>query len=88
MENKKLCGNCKYFAQYYIKSNCRFTPVCEGRCLLKQVDSNPRIFFKAACNKWESMEILLQQRKDSIKNVIINISKKLDEIATLLTDKE
>lgn len=86
--NQKQCGNCRYFSEFYVKYNCRFIPTNCGRCILKRVDCHLFRGNNPACNNWENREILLQERRQSINKAILNISKKLSEIAAVLTDKE
>lgn len=88
MENERKCGDCRYFSQYYVKFDCRFMPVNRGKCKLKRVGRNFCSTDNPACNKWENGEVLQKERKEAINDAIINISKKLNEIYSVLTEKE
>lgn len=63
-------------------------PVNRGKCKLKRVGRNFCSTDNPACNKWENGEVLQKERKEAINDAIINISKKLNEIYSVLTEKE
>jgi len=79
----KSCENCRYFVSYYTKCKTRYYKTFNGYC-----HENTRKKKPVLCDKWESADILKEERQQSVKKALINMSERLDEIALILKDEE
>ena len=79
---EKSCENCRYYVKHYRKDKLRYKEVNCGHCSERM---NKKLVL---CDKWESADILKEERKLSIKKALINMSERLDEIALILNDGE
>jgi len=82
-EIKKSCGNCRFFSQHYSKQGIRYSPVYCGHCINR---NNKKMMPLGVCDFWEDITILKEERKKVIKESLIDMAEKLDEIAMILKD--
>ena len=78
---EKTCKNCKYFVQHYIKHKRYLLKVECGHC------KNGHKYGKA-CGKWELIEPQKEERRKSIKALLEDINKSLEEIRMILQSDE
>lgn len=79
---EKSCKNCCYYSQHYTKQGTRYHTVFCGHCLNRNNKKMKPVF----CELWEDMAILKEERRQSIKEVLIDMSDRLNEIALILKD--
>ena len=93
MENSKDCENCRYFLKHYAKYPSDYLKYlgcghCTHPSKRKRVTKNRRVYNnKPACEFWEPQKIQDDKRKESIKNTIQRMHKKLNDIALILSDE-
>ncbi|MDE6105049.1 MAG: hypothetical protein K2G38_05165 [Clostridia bacterium] len=92
MENSKDCENCRYFLKHYAKYPSNYLKYlgcghCANRKKVKRVTDRKIITNGKACELWEPQKIQDDERKESIKNTIQRMHKKLNDIALILSDE-
>lgn len=83
--HEKSCESCRYYSQHYSKQGKSFKIVFCGKCL----KHHNRIKCKIPsefCDLWEDFAFKKEERRKAIKEVLRNISDRLDEIAVILKD--
>lgn len=88
------CQNCRYFLKHYAKypSDYLESLGC-GHCIhpskWKRATNDWCVYNnKPACEFWEPQKIQDDKRKESIKNTIRTMQKKLTDIALILSDED
>lgn len=82
-DNKKECGNCRYYMQHYTKWDTEYHAVHCGHCIH---NGNKKMLPLGICGRWEEITIQKEERKTSIKNALISMSEQLGEMTMLLKD--
>ena len=84
---EKSCENCRYFSQHYSIQETWYGTVNCGHCLNveKKIKRKP----DELCELWENIAIKKEEREKSIEEILRHMSKRINEIAIILTnDKE
>lgn len=86
---KRECKNCSHFLQHYASVTHFYYPVMCGHCLKRVLTPKERrsFPFSTACEDWEPIEIRKEARKKSVKEVLENISHRLDDIASMFENE-
>lgn len=85
VEFKKSCDNCRYYSQHYTKQGTGYGSVCCGHCLHDNVRNYKRQPLEL-CQHWESLTLKKKERKQNIKEAIISMSERLNELTEILKD--
>ena len=100
MENQtKSCKNCRYLSWHYVKTRggtFQRLDSC-GHCLSRKMTLNQsdkivkkclRTCHGEACEFWEPVEIKLEERRESIEDILRHTARVLQEMAFTLEDDE
>lgn len=85
LDKEKSCKNCRYYSQHYTKQGTRYNTVFCGHCLHKDVRNYKRRPLEL-CENWEDIAIKKEERKRDIKEAIIVMSERLEELTMILKD--
>lgn len=94
MENQsnKTCQNCKYFIKHYAKYNGYYYQVTGcGHCINNNLDlreSSKRFKRAFPCEYWEPEVLQKIERRNNIKENLIWMAQRLEEITQILKDDE
>lgn len=91
--NDKTCKNCKYVRQHYSVFDGMFSPVpnafhCAHRDKVRKSVFDNCVKNNVACKYWEQYEIRKEEIKRDIKNILIRLSKQLDNVIQVLENIE
>lgn len=83
---KKSCKNCEYFFQHFGWSANRFITVECGHCLKHNINKRDRARFPLyhGCEDWQPKEKEIATRKESLKELLTDMAKRIDDIALML----
>jgi len=85
LNENKICENCKFFLQHYVKTKLKLRPINCGQCVSnkyrgKLKNKKPS---DTACDFWENIDIK-DETKEVIKTALKNMAKQINEIAFIL----
>ena len=83
---EKTCRNCRYFSQHYVKHKIYILKVECGNCLKKYRLKCGEL--RKNCNDWEPIEIQKVERRKTIKVVLQDMEKSLEDIRIILQSDE
>ncbi|MDE6274626.1 MAG: hypothetical protein K2L87_06230 [Clostridiales bacterium] len=83
------CGNCKYFSEYYTKFKTHIHRTAGGLCLCDKFRRR-RVRQKkesdAPCEYWERKEGEKEEEVQLVKNALVKIAERLEELTIILKD--
>lgn len=81
--NDKSCANCRYFSQHYVKRSLTLIQTDCGTCWRSSIrtDKKQRI---TLCDFWEYNDVDVEEKKQRVKNTLMDISKRLDDLTIIL----
>lgn len=81
---EKKCENCRHYCLHYSKGGTRYFPIHCGHCVRGEEPSstNP----SDCCKYWEDIIEKKEARRRSVKEAIIDMSERLDELTIILQD--
>lgn len=92
MENQRICSNCKNFKRYYtLNVSLRFKPTDKGYCIKRKSRGSGRkreVLQEETCELWQTNEQKKKEDKYLAENVLLDISKKLEAIRSILSEEE
>ena len=83
--NQKICKNCRYFSQHYAKYGLKYHTICCGHCINR---SNTKMRLYDNCELWENNDIINEEQKKSLQEVLGTMAERLNEIAMILSGDE
>lgn len=88
-EQNKICKNCKYFYEHYIKRSTGFISITTGHCCSKK--GKKRAVFNYThnndtCEFWELSPDRNRKDYEGIRNILQNMRNQLNEIKNVLKD--
>ena len=84
MEEVELCKDCENYVRYYLKRLTRYTPQ-GGHCALKK--GRTILPMDHACAAWALREEMAAEQEKSLKQVLGEMSERLNQIADILESK-
>ncbi|MBD5637006.1 MAG: hypothetical protein HDP28_04205 [Clostridia bacterium] len=90
MEDEKNCKNCEYYVPHYVKRKTCFREI-EGHCINEQLNKRyPRDMWKLRqpCDYWKPQKNKKEERKKTIKEVLRDMEKSLEDIKLILQSDE
>ena len=89
-KNEKICKNCKYYLEHYIKEETFLLPI-GGHCINRELNgryAKNKFQLHENCSYWERAESLKELRRKCIKEKLERMQKSLEEIEPILKDEE
>lgn len=85
MEEEKRCKDCENYVRYYVKQATRYMPR-GGHCALnKKKSAHP---MDDGCEAWRLNEDKRTEQRQSLKEVLSEMSERLMQIADILQGEE
>ena len=91
MKEEKICNNCRYYLAHYIKGQRGLRELCEGHCIndeLYRKRNRSRYKLYDNCEYWEPIAIQKAERRKSIKQILRDMEKSLEDIKMILQSDE
>lgn len=92
MENQRICSNCKNFKRYYtLNVSLRFKPTDKRYYIKRKLRGRGRkreVMQDETCELWQTNEQKKIEDKYLAENVLLDISKKLEAIRSILSEEE
>lgn len=83
--NDKLCKNCKHFYEHYVINVRGYLVNTNGGHCGQPYNYNKYIRGnKEACKHWEADEEKIEKRTQYIKNTLMQMAKRIEDIALIL----
>lgn len=83
---EKKCENCQYYVAHYAKLNTSYFYIHNGHCINLNHRARQKKHEPVLCEYWEDIIIKKEDRKRGIKEAIILMSERLDELTMILKD--
>ncbi len=83
---EKNCKNCRYFLQHYVKHKRYILKVECGHCLKRYRLKCGEC--RKNCESWEPIAIQKEERRKSIKALLRDMEKSLEDIKLILQSDE
>lgn len=91
-EEKRHCGNCGQFIKHFTNYSGYYHEVSGcGHCVcqaLKRSERKKRRMYGLPCEFWEPMEVQVMKRRETLKECLRNMAKRIEEIALILKNDE
>lgn len=84
---EKTCEKCRFYLQHYIKTNHGFSTVSCGHCVNNYIHWAAKQRIRATmqgCERWEPMQIQIEERQKSFKENIEKIANYFESICKVL----
>ena len=88
INQEKLCGNCRYYLEHYIKQNTNYRKILCGHCTNRNYFDGRKKRPLETCEYWETVEIKKEERKKRIKETLEFMAESLNQIVLILKDDE
>ncbi len=87
---RHACINCKHFQQHYFWCKNKFLQAHCGFCMQRKISKNEykKFPFFEGCEIWEMQEVIKPKDDTHIKELLVSIERKLEQIYYYLYSKE
>ena len=85
MKEEKFCKDCVHYKQHYIKCPSGFQPL-DGHCFFRGQKFIRR--FDKGCEKWEMREENRAEQEKTLKEILSEMSDRLEKLIQILQDEE
>ena len=86
MEELKICKNCKHYNPHYYRESCNLKETYSGHCIGYRV--RRLVAENKTCDKWEPDFNKQEERNETFKNILLQASKRILDIAEILKAEE
>lgn len=82
----KTCNNCAFFCQHFSYTHNSYHIINYGHCLNDlRIKATQRVRL-TVCEQWKPKDEVIAKRKESVANSLITLSKRVDEILSMINN--